>query len=669
MVWFYDIECMINFFSITFKNVNTKEIKIFVLHESRNNDLNDLYDFLNDKIYLIGYNCLSYDSQLLEFLFENKSKWYYTYPDIKDVIDEIYQCSQETIERLFPKYPEWKLLIPHLDLFKIWHYDSMAKTTSLKAIEVAIRFPNVQDMPFSHNHYVKNNEVEQILNYNLNDVNATEEFYWITKGITNLPLYKGNDKIQLRKDIQNEYGIKCINFNDVKIGDTINKQIYLELSGKKWWDIKNLKTIRSEIIVNDIIAPFINFKSDKFISILNFVKSKVITNTKNGINKTLNFDKLSLELKQGGLHSKDLPDLIKSNDELKIFDFDVDSFYPSTILLLKLYPNHLGKEWLEGYEKMYHQRIYAKKNRKTDKKYETINQALKLSLNGSYGKTGEDKSWQCDKLVTMSTTINCQLFILMIIEELLLNNYNIISCNTDGVTVYCENEKIENLRNIFNIFTEQYKYTFEETEYKLIARTSVNDYLALKSDNKLKLKGDFEIDKEIHKDPSNRIRAIAIARYFVENVSIEETIYNPQEEYKIGKDIFKGFGIFDYCLYVKAKSNQHYNLISVTENSFMLKTELLSKNVRYIISNNGGKLVKIYKEDNSEEGINIGYKCTITNSISDNNVKNYDINYQFYIDECNKIIDKVLKRGKEDNKNINNRKKEKKNVINQLNLS
>lgn len=644
MVYFYDIECLINFFSITFKNRETKEVLVFYIHES-DDQLNALYDFLEQKnLMLVGVNCLNYDSQLLELLLSRKTDWYWTFPDIKEIIDTIYNWSQEIISSLFPKYPEWKLTFKHLDLIAVWHFLNRAKMTSLKAVEVAIRFKNVQDMPFSHTHYVTKEEIPSILGYNLNDVNATEEWYWITKGITELPLYKGKDKIALRNSIQKEYNIKCLNYNDIKIGDEINKQAYISLSGNDWSDIKQLKTIRERIIVKDIIASFINFKTSKFNGILDYLKSKVITNTKNGISKTIKLnDNLVLVLKQGGLHTEDKPKIFNSDDKFTIVDFDVDSFYPSTILLLKLYPEHLGKEWLQGYEKMYHQRIFAKKNRKVDKKYETINEALKLSLNGSYGKTGEERSWQFDPLVTMSVTVNCQLFIMMIVEELITRFFNVISCNTDGVTVLCENERVEELRETFNQFTLNYKYTFEETIYKKLVRTSINDYIALKLDNKLKLKGDYEIDKELHKNCSNRIRAIALALYYIEGISLKETIENPKEEYKIGADTFKGYGIFDYILFVKGKSNQYYNLEVPVEGEFLCKTYLLPRNIRYYISNEGGRLTKHYTGGKKEKEsiINVGYKATLANLIEDNDISKYDLNFNFYLDECLKILNNI----------------------------
>ena len=97
----------------------------------------------------------------------------------------------------------------------------------------------------------------------------------------------------------------------------------------------------------------------------------------------------------------------------------------------------------------------------------------------------------------------------------------------------------------------------------------------------------------------------------------------------------------------------------------MLKTTLLPKNIRYYISNNGGKMMKIYREDNSEEGINIGYKCTLANIIDSENIKDYNINYQFYIDECNKLISSIENPIKEVKKKLNKKEVKK---FNQLSL-
>jgi DNA-binding TFAR19-related protein (PDSD5 family) len=59
-----------------------------------------------------------------------------------------------------------------------------------------------------------------------NDVMATYEFYKVTIGDCEHPLYKGNNQIELRQDIQEEFGIPCLNYSDSKIGDEMIKKYY-----------------------------------------------------------------------------------------------------------------------------------------------------------------------------------------------------------------------------------------------------------------------------------------------------------------------------------------------------------------------------------------------------------------------------------------------------------
>ena len=58
----------------------------------------------------------------------------------------------------------------------------------------------------------------------------------------------------------------------------------------------------------------------------------------------------------------------------------------------------------------------------------------------------------------------------------------------------------------------------------------------------MKLKGCFEIDKEFHKDPSMKIVPIALYEYFINGISIEQTIKNHKN-------------IYDFCLRLKINRN------------------------------------------------------------------------------------------------------------------
>ena len=117
--------------------------------------------------------------------------------------------------------------LKQLDLFKIWHYDNLAKSTSLKALQIAMDLPLVEDMPFDHRHWITTfEEINEVLSYNKNDVYATNVFLDITLGKTELPLYKNKDKIKIRQDLQRKYGIRGLNYNDIKLGTELILQLY-----------------------------------------------------------------------------------------------------------------------------------------------------------------------------------------------------------------------------------------------------------------------------------------------------------------------------------------------------------------------------------------------------------------------------------------------------------
>jgi len=119
----YDLEVISNLFTATFLDRDSDEKRVFVLSQTRD-DITALFTFLREEVAgLIGYNCLNYDSQILEYIFRNPkcNAW-----DIRNYSDYIIS-SQERSD-----VPEWKLKIPHLDLYRIHHFDNKNRRTSLK---------------------------------------------------------------------------------------------------------------------------------------------------------------------------------------------------------------------------------------------------------------------------------------------------------------------------------------------------------------------------------------------------------------------------------------------------------------------------------------------------------------------------------------------------------
>src|SRR3990167_2263567 len=168
-VWFYDLETFKNFHCAIFKCRDSDDRREFVIFNDRN-DIIDYIAFLRNEVSgLIGFNCINYDYPMLHFLISQG--WQ---EDANRLNEELYATSQRIIKSEFPDIK--KPIIPQLDLYKIWHFDNKNKATSLKYVEVGIRFHNVEDMPVPFDHIVQPNEVKAILDYNQNDVDATEAF-------------------------------------------------------------------------------------------------------------------------------------------------------------------------------------------------------------------------------------------------------------------------------------------------------------------------------------------------------------------------------------------------------------------------------------------------------------------------------------------------------------
>ena len=81
---------------------------------------------------------------------------------------------------------------------------------------------------------------------------ATYEFYKVTTGNTDHPLYKGNNQIELRQDIEEEFGIPCLNYSDSKIGDEMIKKYYCEEKGIQYSDLPKKGLFRNEVKVKTL---------------------------------------------------------------------------------------------------------------------------------------------------------------------------------------------------------------------------------------------------------------------------------------------------------------------------------------------------------------------------------------------------------------------------------
>ena len=306
---------------------------------------------------------------------------------------------------------------------------------------------------------------------------------------------------------------------------------------------------------------------------------------------------------------------------------NIITLYPSLAIQLGLYPEHLGPEFLEIYDKDIVSVRLAEKVKPKKERDMVIMEGFKLSANGIYGKSGEESSLLYDPLYTMKTTIGGQMFISLWTEKLVkaIPEIKFLQHNTDGITYLLPKKDLEKAKAVSKEMTDLTGLYIEDNIYTKMVIRDVNNYLAVYEDGSTKLKGCFEIDKEYHKDPSMRIVPIALKEYFVNGTPIEQTINNHND-------------IFDFCLRLKTnvKSTPYFRYIHNNE----IVNQKLDRTTRYYVSNTGGIINKEFDATRSS-GVNIGYTVTLFNKYIEKPIKDYNINYNFYISEAYKIKNAV----------------------------
>lgn len=288
-------------------------------------------------------------------------------------------------------------------------------------------------------------------------------------------------------------------------------------------------------------------------------------------------------------------------------------------------PAHLGNNFMKIYNNIFQERKIIPKS-------DPRNYIYKIILNSTYGLSNEINSYFYDPLFTMSITINGQLLILKLAEMLTLKIPNLVfyQMNTDGITIGYDTKYSEEVSKICKEWEKLTALELEHAFYKKMIIMDVNNYLAESVSNKIKRKGLFaynikEDNFDYHKNHSFLIIPKALEQYFTQSKSVKDFILNHSN-------------LYDFLGAVKSKKDFDINLYNL-KNGNLVK-EKQQKVCRYYISNDGGKLIKDF-HDGRKVNVHSKEKCTILNKITDFDIKNYNINYKFYIKECEKIINSI----------------------------
>ena len=632
-----DIETMVEYFLCVCYDPQKNKYHKFQVSKWKNT-LDRMIQFFEQKNdhYFVTYNGLRFDGQVIEYIIRNYEDWHEL--SGLEICSKISQFAQDVIHDsnygVFPKYRESELSFKILDLFEINHYSNKNRMVSLKRLEFEMDLENIEEMPI---HHTKTNmtkeEVALTIDYCFNDVDATYEFLKVTLGDTEHPLYKGNNQIELRQDIEAEFGISCINYSDSKIGDEIIKKYYCQEKNIDYKELPRKGYFRKNIELKNCIAKYVTFQTHELTAFLKKIKGTTL-GLQDDFKEELHFYGNVYSFMKGGLHTENSPKIFEADDEYEIIDWDVSSYYPAIIINNGRYPAHLGKEFLRGYKQMFDKRLELKPLAKKDKKIKGIVGALKLAVNSVYGKSSDMQSWIFDRQLTMFTTITGELSLMMLIEQYELNGIHVISANTDGVTIRIKKDLIPLMYKLNEWWCSMTQYELERTDYSKIIFSTVNDYLAIMTNGEIKKKGDFLTDFELHKNKSARIVPIALERYFVDGVPVEETIRAHTN-------------LYDFCIRQKATRSFHYE----GTNRVTGQKTIYNKLIRYYVSNTGEKIFKVKNPECQTRAAAISqieageWLCKVCNFLPKNS-KTDNVNYDYYIEKANRIISKIQTEGK-----------------------
>jgi hypothetical protein len=601
VVW--DIETLLNCFTCVCYEIETKKLRRFVIHGSRN-DFEIFCDYLDSVDEMVGFNSWDFDYPVIHPFYEDRNK--YMKWGGERLAKALYKRAQKVLDWRDPSSKvkkEWITpLIQQLDLFRVHHFNNRARSTSLKWLQVCMMYENVQEMPIMHDQIVTDDMIPTILSYNTNDVMSTYRFFELSK-----------DEIAFRRNLTEIYQRNMMNYADTKIGEVI---FLRELSIKMGIPEKVLRegrTPRPMIYVEDVILPSVRFETKVFSDVLEKYRAMVLTSTK-GENTSVVFDGVTYDFGFGGLHALRGPGIYHNLE-----DADVSSYYPNLAIGNRLYPKHLGEDFCDVYEFIYQER-------KKFKKGSPENAAYKLALNGTFGNSNAPWSPFYDPQFTMAITLNGQFLLAMLCERLTLAGaVRIVMANTDGITYEILNERT--LRKICKDWEEEFRLELEFVKYKKFAIANVNNYLGVDESEKVKEKGCFETKKLLHKDQSMMIVPKAVREYFVNGKPISQTVQECTD-------------LKDFIIGHRAKTgNLEFRKVDGSE----LHCERLPKNIRYYISRSGGSVLKMLKKKEKVSPVNLhkGRVVTMFNKWVTKPFEEYAVYKPYYVTEAQKIIDSV----------------------------
>lgn len=699
-VFVYDIEVFQNIFHCSAINTETKEIHKFEI-SPRKNQLSELISFFkqvnlpvswndnyttncsidSDKIFC-GYNNLHYDNPVINYIIEYEHVL--AENPVPVITNSIFNLSREITNsgENIEKWKRWKYQVwfDSFDILTMLYSNKLR--VGLKEIQVTMQYKNVQEFVCDWSKPLPIEDFDSMIDYNINDIESTSAL-----------LDRCKKDIDLRLAIEDEYGVKVLSKDGVNIGMKILTHKYLEKTGLTWWDIKDLRSPQAYIPLKDVILPFIKYDSPILKSVLDEMKTQVVSPGRKGYEKNFVFGGLRYTVGVGGIHSKNDPEIIIPAEDEMLIDIDVASLYPSMLIEYGFYPKHLGPEFLEVYSQIRSERIEAKHNGDKIK-----DSTLKLALNGLSGNLQNEHNFCYSPFAVMQIRINGQLLLLMLAEKLVELGCRIVQANTDGLFVLLKKSVYDKVNIVCREWEQLTKLTLEEDRFEAMYQYAINDYIAVKEgyakkkhefrdftavmDPKtgdhikygatnakgetyrnmdeirkdyIKTKGMFITEVLLGKGLSPKIIPEAIIKYFVDGIPVEDTVKGCTDikKFLMSEKTGKQWHV-EYMNQEIQRTNRFY---ASTDGAYLWKWKGIGEHYAWNPSELSDmaywSLIQegkdpynppLVPDTKQYQNMLTASGVTLLNMFDEKPIEDRKINYRYYLRECYKIIEDLKPR-------------------------
>lgn len=521
---------------------------------------------------------------------------------------------------------ELEIVIPkaidHIDLTE----PNPAVMQSLKILNGRLHGRRLQDLPYPPDANLTEEQMDDVIDYCLHsDLDATENVFNALK-----------EPLELRVALGKQYGMDFRSKSDAQMGEGIIKKRIEQLTGKK----PEKNPPKPGTMFRYEVPDWMAFDSPQLNEVLDIVReTEFVIKADGKVDFPKAFEKFKIKIGGstykmgiGGLHSTEANRVGRSTDSHVLIDADVASQYPSIIMKLGLYPKALGRDFLKVYGGLIQDRLVAKKN-----KDKVRDKAGKIALNGAYGKLGSRFSVLYAPHLLIAVTLTGQLSLLMLIEKAEAAGIPVISGNTDGVLFQCPRSEFGGLDgdqlkdSVLKEITDWWQgvtgFKLEFAEYLSIHNQSVNSYIAIKADGKVKRKGPIgnpwsarpdenDVRAQMMKNPQMTICSDAVLEFLLSGKPIEQTIR--------GSTDIRGF----------------VTVINATGGATW-RDDYLGKAVRYIWSTDGDPIIKVKPHPTTGNRPKVPKTdgCRPVMTLPDEMPD--DIDFERYIAEANKILGEI----------------------------